>query len=227
MALLNYFFKSDEDYKILQEKYNKNRFDSRTQQLQQTKELQEQIINKDKQIEKFNNTTIAIKDLLDRIELDDQRIKKEKNELELIFENTNDAVIILDSDFFVKRINKKAEKLLENYKYSDIIGTEIYDLFPSLKDINLNDFEKEICVVANNQYQMKIQKLYNKNEKLIYINFINDITEYQYMQEQLEKFKQAYMYLKSMIKKGENNETIIEELKSVLKIQEKYYNGYY
>lgn len=216
---------SDYDSKILNEKYNKKEFapmsEEQMRELQnENLRLQRALEHKQKRISKIEDTTTSIYDLVNRIRADDEYLNREKNELEVIFEHTNDAVIILDEDFCIKRFNKQAEKLFGNAKRSDIIGSKIDDFFPNLTEKTFDDLSGDICRLdENNQYRLDIKKLRNRDEEIIYISFGNDVTREMKLRQQLQKYKRAYYYLKKLIAQKQNQAFIVEELKGILKMQ--------
>ena len=144
-----------------------------------------------------------VRDISDKVKTD-KIIEESKDRYKNILDNMNNAVWVFKTikgdDFYFIEWNKKSS-CMDNKKEKDVIGKDIYEIFPNLikddfknylknvwnngKPIEINNFE----FINNNKKTWRyffIYKLSTTNELVVMVNDITSIKEYE---EQLKQEK--------------------------------------
>lgn len=147
--------------------------------------LKEQILYKDKVIQDMYDKINEIKNVFKVVMEKDNIIYKSKKELEMIFDATDDYIVILDLDYNIKRANKKFCNLVGRDP-KNVIGTKFNKWFGN--DIKI-DFEeinipKESFIetifyskIYKKRFLLRSRKLDKEFEPLVYLHITKDISE--------------------------------------------------
>jgi len=145
-------------------------------------ELKNQLDEKDSELDKLYNTLHNVSKVVSDVIDKDYQIQMSKKELELIFDATEDYIVVLDKDHLIRRVNSHFCNLVgKNHK--EIIGTTFMSYFPDLP----KNFQ-EMCIpedrfirttffssLYNKHLLIKSRKLNKNEDPLVYIHITKDI----------------------------------------------------
>ena len=147
--------------------------------------LKEQILYKDKIIQDMYDKINEIKNVFKTVMEKDDIIYRSKRELEMIFDATDDYIVILDMDYNIKRANKKfcnlvgrEPKKVVGTKFNKWFGNDIKIKFEDV-DIPKESFIETIFYskIYQKKFLLKSRKLEKDFEPLVYIHITKDISE--------------------------------------------------
>lgn len=187
-------------------------------------ELKNEVKIRDEKLDSVYSTVSNIASLIEGLYDDGEKLKKDNSELEIIFDNVDEMIVILDKDYKIKRINKSTLNFLD-VNEKDVLGKPIDSVFgcPELKNCFLLNEESEKSIFSNNFKKnliINVKKIFNKKDELLYVHIVKDKT----IEIKYKKFFSAYNELKKMISTNEDNDKIVSRLKEIMKLQEKVYN---
>ncbi len=175
--------------------------------------------------QKVRERTHELRDEIEERRKIEAELKKTNNYLENVFENSADAIVIVDRKGKCIQWNKKAEELF-GYRYENIKGKPAFDYYP-----DKNELEKMLSVLREqsfvSRYEITMKKkdgffpcevslglLKNDKDETIGSVFIGrDLTDLKIAQSELHMINEV---LKCEIKEREKIQTELEQAKEQL-----------
>jgi len=148
--------------------------------------LRQKLNERDVELDKIYNTLNEVSTMVDTAIKTDYRILNSKQELEMIFDATDDYIVVLDIDHNIRRVNNHFCGLVD-MTHQEIIGTKFVSYFPGLP----SDFEsmeipqdkfiktKFFSTLYNKHLLIKSRKLDSDKDPLVYVHITRDITNLQ------------------------------------------------
>jgi PAS domain S-box-containing protein len=144
------------------------------------------------------------------------KLKKEKNKHDLIFNTTNDGMIVVDKTGNVILFNRSAEKMVE-VKKKDVIGKHITDLIPGsrlphiilTKRIELN--QEQVLKNGLKIITTRIPLHAENNEVIGAFAVFKDITEVVDLAEEITNLKEIQTMLQAIIQSSDDAISVVNE----------------
>lgn len=146
--------------------------------------LRQKLNERDEELDKLYNTLNDVSHMVDNVIQTDYKILTSKQELEMIFDATDDYIVVLDKDHLIRRVNNHFCDLVDK-KHKDVIGTSFDSYFPDLPE-NFRAMEipedkfiktKFFSVLYNKYLLIKSRKLNKEQDPLVYVHITRDISE--------------------------------------------------
>jgi len=124
-----------------------------------------------------------IQEIFENVIRKDELVYASKRELEMIFDASDDYIVILDKDYNIKRANLLFCNLI-NKDPKDVVGTKFSSYFGNeLKDIDNIEIPRDTFIekifysnIFQKTFLLKSRKLQKDFEPLVYIHITKDIT---------------------------------------------------
>jgi len=145
--------------------------------------LRQRLNEKDEELDKLYDTLNKVSTMVQDVIKTDYHILTSKKELEMIFDATDDYIVVLDKDNLIRRVNNHFCELVKK-EHTEIIGTLFFDYFPDLpkefKQIKIPEDKfiktKFFSNFYNKYLMIKSRKLNKKNDPLVYVHITRDIS---------------------------------------------------
>lgn len=144
------------------------------------------------------------------------KLKKEKDKHDLIFNTTNDGMIVVDKTGNVILFNRSAERMVEADR-ADVIGKHITDIIPGsrlLHIIQTKRMEINQEQVLNNGLKIittRIPLLDEKNQVIGAFAVFKDITEVVDLAEEITNLKEIQTMLQAIIQSSDDAISVVDE----------------
>ena len=146
--------------------------------------LRQELNDKDSELDKLYGTLKDVSKMVQDVIKTDYQIRDSKQELEVIFDATDDYVVVLDKEHLIRRVNGHFCDLVgKKHKY--VLGTAFVDYFPDLPENFLfKDFKEDKFVLTeffSKKYDkyliVKSRKLDQSKEPLVYVHITKEKKE--------------------------------------------------
>ncbi|MDQ0220788.1 sigma-54-dependent transcriptional regulator [Peribacillus cavernae] len=144
------------------------------------------------------------------------KLKNEKNKHDLIFNTTNDGMIVVDKTGIVILFNRSAERMVEA-KRKDVVGKHITELIPGSRlphTIQTKRMELNQEQVLNNGMKIittRIPLLDENNEVIGAFAVFKDITEVVNLAEEITNLKEIQTMLQAIIHSSNDAISVVDE----------------
>lgn len=182
--------------------------------------LLKEIREKEEKFERLEEVISNFSGLLEEISNRDKYVTKAKTELENIFDNITEYVIIVDCNDLITRINKPAAALI-NKNPSEIIHTHISEQFRDFSNLLDDVYECQeshkpvertfYSEQFGKYFSCNIRKIINAEQDLICINIYNDVTKQVKMERKINDISEVLYSSKSESDKLEYIKNTIEQ----------------
>ncbi len=143
-------------------------------------------------------------------------LKSNKQELDIIFNSTHDAMIAINKEGMVTLFNRSAEKILKK-KAKDVIGKEIVEIIPNTRllviletgksELNKEfDLGDDIKIISN-----RIPLIDYSGEIFGAVSVFRDITELIHLSEEITDLKDIRSLLEAIINSTEDAISVVDE----------------
>lgn len=145
-----------------------------------------------------------------------EKLKNEKNKHDLIFNNTNDGMIVVDRAGHIILFNRSAEKMVAT-RQKDAIGKHVTELIPksrlphtiAVKRVELN--QEQLLENGRKIITTRIPLLDEKNEVLGAFAVFKDITEVVDLAKENTNMKEIQTMLQAIIQSSDDAISVVDE----------------